>query len=464
MLDFNTFQREIRLLVRDKQFKEALTFFKTNKALFKKAEIANNPYLVADMLSALRGTQAFEAASKFLEIYSIALDENLHDRIVTSYALVLYDFIKSHIANENKKHKPIPTNDQFWDQVLIILSLLSENTDEIANNIYDLLSQRIIACLSKIEEPNYLFINRICEHIDSEKLSINSYEFESKEGGKTKKTALASTKESWYALYSKALYETKNYKRCIEICKEALDKIEKMHYSNDIWISRRMANSLHHLGGSAEALAIFQSILLKKRDWFLVAEYAELLYALNQKAQALISMQEAMLLAGPINFKIELIERIGDLYAENSRDELAKQHYQLALSIRVKEGWRVNLKLLDKAQLVLEQDEAEIKFKALRADLQKTWQLAVPEENQRKPKSFKSRQPEIQGVITRVGFPKEAGVDLWLSAESGEKLYAFVQRTDEIFNVLKKDLQVSFTIKSDAKGKLNRAVRIKLSK
>ena len=95
------FSRQISQLKREKKFDEAIAFFKQNKVTFTNEQIANNEYIVSDMLYSLRGANHFDAGFKFLQIYNIAINSNTKERIITAYGWLLWSKYKSENTNNN---------------------------------------------------------------------------------------------------------------------------------------------------------------------------------------------------------------------------------------------------------------------------------------------------------------------------------------------------------------------------
>ena len=88
------FSRHIGQLKGEKKYSEALSFFKENKAPFTEAEISNNQYLIADILSCLRYENFFDAGFQFLKTYGIEINEETNGRILNAYGWLLWSKYK----------------------------------------------------------------------------------------------------------------------------------------------------------------------------------------------------------------------------------------------------------------------------------------------------------------------------------------------------------------------------------
>ncbi|PTS98564.1 hypothetical protein DBR27_14365, partial [Flavobacterium sp. HMWF030] len=65
------FSQQIATLKKEKKFAEALLYFRENKNSFTKDQIANNVYIISDMISCLRHANHLDAGFQFLSIYGI---------------------------------------------------------------------------------------------------------------------------------------------------------------------------------------------------------------------------------------------------------------------------------------------------------------------------------------------------------------------------------------------------------
>ena len=79
-----TLAYKVRQLMQAKQYEAALLYFKNNKVDVNVVDIASNNGLVADIISALRNTKAFDAAYRFLEIYNIDINSGTALRLQLS--------------------------------------------------------------------------------------------------------------------------------------------------------------------------------------------------------------------------------------------------------------------------------------------------------------------------------------------------------------------------------------------
>ncbi len=467
MSSFSDFQKQIHACTVASKHTEALAYFKEHKQLFLKSEIASNVYLVADMLTCLRKTGAFEAAGRFMEIYGMMPGEQLPERIVTAYALVWYDCFKnlstdSANRNENNNDNPgsdsIPNNHFIWNKLEQVLPILAKFQSDISKNIYNLIASRVLRYETSKTNPQATHLKRICEMLDAANLKTDCFEFEREKKGEVKKIELASLREEWYSHYSKSLFQLGEYDKCIVICNEALTQISKLHYSNEVWFSRRIAQSMSKTGRIDEAIECYGQLLKRKKDWFMYAGLAMLYNQSGKADKAIRLMHTAITSSGEFNFKVEIFEQLGDIYASKGEVNLSVNHYQLAYCIRASEGWKIGHTLRQKAALNLEAEEAGILLRKLKAELNAIWNpLSEATRNKIIPKD------KLCGTIIRVGIPKETGKDIWIKADSGEQFYAFVKRESSNYQQLITGVKVQFGVLPSQDGRLRKAVAISIN-
>ena len=108
------FSRHIGQLKGEKKYSEALSFFKENKTSFNVAEISNNQYLIADILTCLRREKFFDAGFLFLKTFAIEINEETSGRILNAYGWLLWSKYKAENADgiDNLKNEGNPFEEE----------------------------------------------------------------------------------------------------------------------------------------------------------------------------------------------------------------------------------------------------------------------------------------------------------------------------------------------------------------
>lgn len=444
------FSKNIRTYIAAKDYASALTYFKANKQTIAADEITQNEYLVADMLTALRGIKAYKAGFEFLKTYNIAISNNTALRVINSYGWLLYFYLKQNFVGMEEAEIALAET-----RILSLVQILNVQTDKYSLNLLDYIF-KLIAQHQKSEKPSALrFLIQLCESITPENLSLLCSSVQVEQKGQTKELELASTREAWYSIYSKALYETKDYAHCIELCNEAMLKIENLHYSNRVWFKRRKAQCLVAQGNPEMAITLYVEINKQKHDWFLLKELSVCYFKTKEYENALKYACKAASEYGPINFKVELIELLGDILVQTNSNEMALKHFLLVKTIREAEKWKVDNKLLEKIKAYSNTKTTAIATKEkLKAELTQFWNG----NNAIKP----AQQPNKieNGTIKKLLTPKEQGIDGFIETTAGKSLYFFAAKTNSIYTKLSVGVKVQFSTVMAPKGE--KAIRLKI--
>lgn len=398
------FSQFIKNLNRERKFSEALQFFKDNKTEFTPEQIGLNKYIVYEMISALIETNHYDVIFAFIEQHSVILAPK-------DFGFLLKKF----------KDKP---------------------------------------------SINWTVVNKFCYLISVDALDTECRTIEVERKGEKKPMELASDKESWYAFKTKALFETQQYQECFEVSKQALDAIEKFHYSNDIWFARRIALSKKHLGNSDEALNELLKILRRKREWFIQSEVAEIYKENGDFDKAFKYAIEAINNFGYLEYKVGLLVLIADILEKKHENDLSFKHYMLSKLLRLQEEWKVPqtidyaLQNLGFAQIPMEQ------LPSLKKELKNYWNTFKPQQTRQITNNNTANNNQQQtGKIDKILHNDDKGVDGFIKYDNNKSIYFRLQATDEIVKSLNIGFEVTFKILPPKEGgKKERAVNIKQKK
>lgn len=163
---------------------------------------------------------------------------------INQYGYALYNrdiAIDEMVISENEE--------KFFTTVRQILSLCKAEK----YSPFDATVNKVIRYITSKSTVNYSLLVNILEYLVPKELSDVSFmndqgkEFESK-------------KERYYRLYTRALFETKDYQKCVEIANHALATSIKWHYNAMQWIMYYRGCSLVQLGQYQEAEREFLSL------------------------------------------------------------------------------------------------------------------------------------------------------------------------------------------------------------
>lgn len=444
------FSHTIHDFVLQKNFNEALAFFKHNKTSVNQKEIKDNEYLIADMLTSLRGIKAFEAAYQFLHIYNITIEASTPLRILNSYGWLLYAALKDSYTDMDKSQLSKLAHERRLLELMQILHVKVQqeahgatikHTVNLIGYLFILISQHVKA----ENKPNYSFLKELYECINPENLSDSSFKIHITNSTHKHEKELASPREEWYAQYSKTLFELSSYEACIAVCTEALNKVKNMHYHNNIWFFRRIAQCYYRQKIYDKAIETYEMITSEKHDWFLFHELAECYFNKGNNHKALEMAKKAASSAGPINFKVELIALLGDILYCSEEYDLALKHYLLVRAIREAENWKENTVLTQKIEkLNAGKWKTDFKKETLKNELTFYW-------NGNKINKPLNRDIK-KGTIVKLLAAKEHGTDGFINIDDGVTIYFFLPHHHPGYQQLNIGQKVTFQTTDTPKG------------
>jgi tetratricopeptide (TPR) repeat protein len=268
---------------------------------------------------------------------------------------------------------------------------------------------------------------------------------------------LSSRKEDWYAVKTKALFETQHYQECFELSKKALESFEKFHYSNEVWFARRIALSKKHLGNSADALNELLLILRRKKEWFIQNEVAQIYKENGEYEKAFKFAISAINNFGDLEYKVGLLVLIAELLALKEEKELSFKHYSLSKLLRQQEEWNVPSSVSSAlTQFSFEQITIE-QLPDLKRELKKYWSSFNTQQNAQKQNSTQGQA----GKIDRILHNDEKGADGFIKYNGNKSVYFRVNSTEEIIKKIAVGLEVEFKILPATDDKKEKAVQLK---
>jgi len=203
------------------------------------------------------------------------------------------------------------------------------------------------------------------------------------------------------------------------------------------------------------AIAIYLEIAKQKHDWFLLKELSACYFKTNDYENALKYACKAATEYGPINFKVELIELLGDILVQTDRKEMAFKHYLLVKTIREAEKWKVDNRLLEKIKTTSNNQSITTASKEkLKNELTQFW-------NEKNAKKAEQQPNKIEnGIIKKLLQPKQQGIDGFIETSTGKTLYFFAAKSEPIYTKLTVGKKIQFNTTTAAKG--DKAIRLKI--
>jgi tetratricopeptide (TPR) repeat protein len=467
------FSQSISKLNKEKKYTETLKFFKENKVQFSEEQIAGNVYLISAMISALRHTNNFDNAFKFLNHYKLNIDYNTKEIVLNAYGWLLFSKFKAEnlqIDNHNSEteifedDETIDNNANYHLNKSEIIQLIEDSIplllcfdNEFAYSVLSNLFNSVLKTEKKKPNSNWKFVSDFCDRIAPKLLKTECRTIEVTRKGITKPMELASDRENWYAYKSKALMKLGKFQECYDVSKLALEALEKFHYSNDIWFARRIALSKKNLGNPEDAIKELQQILRKKKEWFIQKELAELYKEQDENNKAFDFAIDAINNYGDLEFKIDLLYLLGELLKAKGETDMAFKHYVLSLLIRQSEEWTVPEKLINAISQFQNEGITIDKLSSLKSELKKYWKSFQLQPEQRVITNQKQA-----GEISKILHQDEKGTDGFIKYNGNKSIYFRVNVDDSITTKIRLGLKVEFKINQATAEKKERANQVKI--
>lgn len=466
------FSQCIANLKKEKKYSEAISYFKENKNRFTKDQIANNEYIVSDMLTCLRHSNYLDAGFKFLNIYGIAINEQQKERILSAYGWLLWAKYKA--ENDNNGHSA--TEEDYFDgedeetkvenfefnkselleKVESLIQILNSFNSDFTKTLYSKLFTIVLKSEKNKPTPNWKLINEFCNKINREKLSKECSTIKVERKGQLKDMELASAFEDWYVYKTKALMKLGEWQECLDLSIEALEKIDKFHYSNEVWFSRRIALSKKNLGNIEDAIQELQTILKKKREWFIQKELAELYFEKGDIESALKHAIDAINNFGPLEFKVDLLYLLGKILRQQNKLELSFKHFSLSKLIREAEDWKVPQKLFDELKTFTFNEIPQSDLNILKNDLKKYWDSFKVPRTMTIDKHKTTTNTNVEGVVIKILYDNERGKVGFIKS-NGKEYYFSVDPNFHSISKIKVGVKVLIEIKPATDGKKEKA-------
>jgi tetratricopeptide (TPR) repeat protein len=303
-------RQQAQLLFTEKNFREALPLYETLWETFPAACNEWDGWRYA--FSARKTGDAARALNVCRKVYSRFRD---FPNIRNVYAWSIYD-------SEFRKDK-ITDEARFLRAGEGIMKLSSQN-DEYSP--YTLAIFKILDYLG--DKANYPTdkILEWTEKLNPGLLDEQPFVFTDKTG---KVREIASKREQYYMVRTRALLEKGEYDECIKLCEEALQAFDELHYDNRTWFRWRVALCHEAMGRLEQAMLLMRELLNTKREWFIQKEIAAIYFKQGKNEEALRYCLDSALSRGEARKKVNLLRLLSEILFRMGWNEEAKLHLDL---------------------------------------------------------------------------------------------------------------------------------------
>ena len=269
------------------------------------------------------------------------------------YAWIIYEkYIKVLRTSNN-----VPDESLLINKTMLLCNLICQNEQAVPS-----LSFCIFQVAKYIIKNSGLVCNEkillLFDNLDIERLSHEARKINDESG---KERELASELEEFYRYKSEVLLRCKHFEECISCCNEAIEKIPQLHYNNEVWFERRVAQAFDGLGDIDKKIEKLDKLTVISDKWFLLSEIGNCYFRKKEHDKALYYMLRAVCTKDPDKMKVGLIESIGDVCNILGDKDFAQQNFLLAKTIRVENGWFIKDSLKRKIK-----EEQQFSYKEIR--------------------------------------------------------------------------------------------------
>lgn len=184
-------------------------------------------------------------------------------------------------------------------------------------------------------------VKDLLDILDPELLCVKPRLISTEERGEVE---IASDKEKYYALKSKALLKLGEYSECISLCDTALSTFDKFHYNNDLWFKMRQGICYDKIGDSERGESILSDLLSTKAGsdkWFIYRDIAEIYFEQANFEKAWKYAVNAAYFGNEPQFMINLyLLQTRILYKLNRKEE-GELIAKLLYAIIKENGWNI---------------------------------------------------------------------------------------------------------------------------
>ena len=183
-----------------------------------------------------------------------------------------------------------------------------------------------------------------------------------------------SDRQTWYSNTTKALLKSKEYSKCLNLSKEALENVDGIMNDDQYWFKFRVAICNRELENYEDAVKDFKEVLKYKNIWSNQKELAETYYQMNEIDTALkVCIESALNNSKVILDKVKLYELMELIFMEKGMENEAQNIAFLIHSIRLNDNSNI---VDDESTYELEKagyDISNIDYVSIEKDLKADW-------------------------------------------------------------------------------------------
>lgn len=220
----------------------------------------------------------------------------------------------------------MPEEESLSAVISVAQKILQQQPNQLASNV---VTMRV--CKIAKDEKNWKILHEWIQKIDPASLDVKPLQLQDGREG-------WSQQGLWYLYRITALVENGTSNEAFPLLEFALEHFPK-HRKLFLRL-RAQVNS--ETGRKEEAIADYGTLCdVRRPDWWILKEYADVLTSLDRNDEALDLMYHAAQDRQDPGMMVGLFESMGDLLYSREEKEAAALHYQLTKLIRQERGWKI---------------------------------------------------------------------------------------------------------------------------
>lgn len=187
--------------------------------------------------------------------------------------------------------------------------------------------------------------------------------------------------DKWYSQSTRALLDDKQYKKCLELSKEALEEIDDIMNDDEAWFKIRMAKANMNLGNFDEAIENFKEGIKVKDGWSNKFAFAECYNMMGDKDNAFKLALDAAVTDPKIRplSKINLYKLLKNLLIDKGYKKEAGKVEELIYAIKFDNGEIADEDDEEYLDYLEHLEDDEVDVKSLEETLMPTWRRILRE-------------------------------------------------------------------------------------
>ena len=190
-----------------------------------------------------------------------------------------------------------------------------------------------------------------------------------------------SLRDKWYSQSTRALLDDEQYKKCLELSKEALEEIDEIMNDDEAWFKIRIAKANMNLGNFDEAVENFKEGIRVKDGWSNKFAFAECYNMMGDKDNAFKLALDAAVTDPKIRplSKINLYKLLKNLLIDKGYKTESSKVEELIYAIRFDNGEKAYEEEDEYMDYLEQLEDDEVDVKSMGEALMPTWRRILSE-------------------------------------------------------------------------------------